>query len=627
MGKSKITQQGMLESLRMALIQGTIVGSSDPTPPTTIDRKGKSKRMTNRQTSDKDDDDDSYEDESRYESDEDGDDEGTYVGMDRYDSQEKMEVEEKKVEANGGEFQQPMEELLAPIDDGALLIDDVTLSIDDGALLTDPPTEKAQDKPTDSSMNEFGNLPTLGSLPGNEILRQLLDRAKTLDEDVKEMKTMLYSAIKSLKQDIGVMFGNTGNVFNTTIASWEERFAKDLIHNYRMMDDRVGGVEKNIAEHGADIQRAFTQMRMKKKSGTNLVHISTVSKVGAQIGRMTLSKKIISEVSGKCGGRISNVIGLDRRTYPNSFMVMDLKWLFSKMSMYHTKLVIDVGVGFSLGLFLNGWSSTARGDCDAVTPHFGGEALFGRALGPTRKESFEPHPLIDLERQSRKDEESLIDVVFKGGEPDRGRTRRKACAMCPSAKDEDGGDERGVVFAKDEDSGDDEDGGDERGVVFAKDEDGGGRRRRARCAVWCLRRMRTAETMRMCCHDTHVQFLGVNTERLDLNINYKLEVIYSPVSWIFDEKCCTLWDFAWAMREGCSGTVWTPVDHRRSSTTGPRHDAAPNTHLSSPARPFFPLVHRFHSPENMCQIVGGWNLEKLISLVAIKGGPRCESNL
>ncbi|KAK9154726.1 hypothetical protein Sjap_002206 [Stephania japonica] len=65
-------------------------------------------------------------------------------------------------------FQQLRDELFAPIDDGALpiddgvqLTDDGALSIDDGALLTDHPTEKVQDKPTDSSMNEFGNLPIL----------------------------------------------------------------------------------------------------------------------------------------------------------------------------------------------------------------------------------------------------------------------------------------------------------------------------------------------------------------------------------------------------------------------------------------------------------------------------------
>ncbi|KAK9163289.1 hypothetical protein Syun_004191 [Stephania yunnanensis] len=45
------------------------------------------------------------------------------------------------------------------------------------------------------------------------------------------------------------MFDNMRNVFNTMIGSYEDMFAKDLFHNYQIMDDRVRGVEQNIAEH------------------------------------------------------------------------------------------------------------------------------------------------------------------------------------------------------------------------------------------------------------------------------------------------------------------------------------------------------------------------------------------
>ncbi|KAK9158466.1 hypothetical protein Scep_005040 [Stephania cephalantha] len=78
---------------------------------------------------------------------------------------------------------------------------------------------------------------------------QMKEMQTTLAMQRKETEALLYSAINSLKQDIEVMFGKMGNVFNTTIGSWKDRFAKDLFHNYRMMDDRVRGVKQNIPDH------------------------------------------------------------------------------------------------------------------------------------------------------------------------------------------------------------------------------------------------------------------------------------------------------------------------------------------------------------------------------------------
>ncbi|KAK9169054.1 hypothetical protein Syun_001194 [Stephania yunnanensis] len=71
---------------------------------------------------------------------------------------------------------------------------------------------------------------------------------------------MLHSDINSVKRNMRVMFGNMGNMFNIMIASWEDRFVKDLILTYRMMDHLVGGVEKNIVEYGSNIKHEFTRM-------------------------------------------------------------------------------------------------------------------------------------------------------------------------------------------------------------------------------------------------------------------------------------------------------------------------------------------------------------------------------
>ncbi|KAK9102934.1 hypothetical protein Sjap_020188 [Stephania japonica] len=130
-------------------------------------------------------------------------------------------------------FQQPLEDIVSPIEDGQ--------------QLTDPNDDEVKDKPIASPIEQFDNLPTIGSHHAIEILMELLDWAKTLKEDVgemklvvqttlatqrKEIKSIIFSAINSLKQDIGFMFGSMGDVFNTAIASWEDKFAKDLIYNY-----------------------------------------------------------------------------------------------------------------------------------------------------------------------------------------------------------------------------------------------------------------------------------------------------------------------------------------------------------------------------------------------------------
>ncbi|KAK9085081.1 hypothetical protein Sjap_025492 [Stephania japonica] len=151
-------------------------------------------------------------------------------------------------------FQQLREELLAPIDDGTLLTDDgallyddgalptndETLPTDDGALLADdgalptdngamsmddaalpidnkalfiyPPTEKAQDKPTASSMN----LPTLGSPLDNEILRQLLDQANILEEDVKGVKLVVQTYLTTQRKETETMLCAAINLLNKT---------------------------------------------------------------------------------------------------------------------------------------------------------------------------------------------------------------------------------------------------------------------------------------------------------------------------------------------------------------------------------------------------------------------------
>ncbi|KAK9157866.1 hypothetical protein Scep_004440 [Stephania cephalantha] len=209
-----------------------------------------------------DDDDTFYEDDSDYDSDDDVVDEGMAQQVARYlyDSQDDVEVDSKeknlvadaslthisegykdsgkdfrvdsavtdkgnnKVEDQGRTIhfsslhslnqqeEQPIEDSLKQQPK-----DYIVELIDDRPQLTDLPTEAAKDKSTTSSMRRFDDLPTIGSTPAYEILMSLLDRSKTLEEDVeeiklvvqtsfamqkKETKTMLYIVINLLKQDI-----------------------------------------------------------------------------------------------------------------------------------------------------------------------------------------------------------------------------------------------------------------------------------------------------------------------------------------------------------------------------------------------------------------------------------------
>ncbi|KAK9144261.1 hypothetical protein Sjap_004164 [Stephania japonica] len=158
-------------------------------------------------------DESSYEDESEYDTKEDADDEGTSKssGKGAYDNEE--ETNEKGADVS-------LSHLEGVQDIGKDLHTKSTDMIDG-------------DKPIASPIEQFDNLSAIRSPPAIEIMMELLDRAKTLEEDVGEMKlvvqttlatqgqetkSILFSAINSLKQDIGVIFGSMGDVFNTAIA-------------------------------------------------------------------------------------------------------------------------------------------------------------------------------------------------------------------------------------------------------------------------------------------------------------------------------------------------------------------------------------------------------------------------
>ncbi|KAK9133828.1 hypothetical protein Scep_013356 [Stephania cephalantha] len=136
------------------------------------------------------------------------------------------------------------------------------------------PTETTTPKP------DLPIAPDLPTPPADDVMMSLLERCKTIEEDVEEIKCHQLT-----QAGHRVMFGNMGNVFNSTIASWEDRFSKDLFHNYHMMDDRVRGIEQNIADHGP----MTTQIRMRHDQLTVLpspddAHSSTAATMAGTSG-------------------------------------------------------------------------------------------------------------------------------------------------------------------------------------------------------------------------------------------------------------------------------------------------------------------------------------------------------
>ncbi|KAK9152238.1 hypothetical protein Syun_010547 [Stephania yunnanensis] len=134
-------------------------------------------------------------------------------------------------------------------------VDDEDAAVDEG--LTEQVPRDPYDSQDDMKVDSGGKAASLAH-DDDDVGHDFIAESVTVDKGNDKGKDPANEKVKDL--DIRVMFGNMGNVFNSTIASLEDRFSKDLFHNYRMMDDRVRGIEENIVDHGSVLQRALTQM-------------------------------------------------------------------------------------------------------------------------------------------------------------------------------------------------------------------------------------------------------------------------------------------------------------------------------------------------------------------------------
>ncbi|KAK9144378.1 hypothetical protein Sjap_004281 [Stephania japonica] len=108
--------------------------------------------------------------------------------------------------------------------------------------------------------------------------QQLIQRLQAIEEDLEEVKVVIQQTSTSLKTEVSTIMRNECNMlkeeiinlFCQTMDKVEDRFSIRMVHNYRLVEDRMATVERHVLEHGSEIKRVAVQMKV-QLSGWNVL--------------------------------------------------------------------------------------------------------------------------------------------------------------------------------------------------------------------------------------------------------------------------------------------------------------------------------------------------------------------